>query len=61
MEAWSPFPHALPYMLFHLAISELYPFIINRRSSKQNVSLNSVDCSSKSIEPKEGVMGTSDL
>ena len=46
---------------FHLTVLELYPFILNWQSSKYTAVLSSVSCSSKLIEPKEGVVGTSDL
>lgn len=46
--AWEfmPFPQTLCH-LFHLAVSELYCFIINWSSRKQNVSLSSVGCSTR--------------
>ena len=45
--------------LFHPAVAELYPFIINRYSIKENVSLTALSHSSKLIKPKEGVVGIS--
>ena len=48
-----PFLIPCPTRLFHLAVPELYPFIINQWSSKSNVSLSSVSSSSKLIELKE--------
>ena len=54
-----PFPQTLLCHLFHLAVSELYCFIINWSSRKQNVSLSSVSRSSKLIKPEEEVVGTS--
>ena len=58
-----PAPFSLPCTmhLFYLDIPGLYPFIINQWSSKWNVSLSSVSRFSKLIEPKEGVVKTSDL
>ena len=41
MEAPCPFLVPCLLHLFHLAVPELSPFIINQRSSKQNVSLSS--------------------
>lgn len=41
----------------HLAVSELYPFIISWSSGEQNVSLGSGSCSSNLMEPKEGAVG----
>ena len=43
----TPFPHTLPSYLFCLAVPELYAFIINQWSSKQNVSLSSMSCSNQ--------------
>lgn len=59
-----PDPH--PMHAFHLAVPELYVFIINKQTKKwsshqSNASLSSVNHSSKLTEPKEGVMGTSEL
>lgn len=56
-----PFPKPFPMILFHLAISELYPFMIKWRSSQSNVSLSSMICCSKLMEPKQWVVGTSYL
>ena len=61
IEAPHPFPVPRSVPLLHLANPELYPFIINLSSSKQNVSLSLVSCSSKLIKPKERVVGTSNL
>lgn len=62
LEALCLFPTTHPMLLFRLADSDLYPFIINQRSSKENISLSSMSCSSKFIESKGKVfMGTSDL
>ena len=47
--------------LFHLAVPESYPFLINSSSSRQNVSLSSLSHSSNLIEPKEGFTRTSSL
>lgn len=49
-----------PLHLFHLAVSELYPFLI-RWSSKLTIYLSSASYLSKLIRPKEGrgVIGTS--
>lgn len=41
---------------FHLAILDLYLFIINQLSNKLNVSQSSVSCSRKLVEPKEGLL-----
>lgn len=38
-EALCSFPTPCPTHLFHLAATELHPFIINRYSSKEKVSL----------------------
>lgn len=40
---------------------QLYPFIINLWSSKWNVSLHSVSCSSIAVKPKEAIPGNLDL
>ena len=53
-EVLCSFPMPCPVHLFHLAVSELYPFILNPWSSEQNVSLSSVSCSSKLVNPKKG-------
>lgn len=53
--ALSPMP--CPVHLLHQAFLELYPFITNWWSRKWNVSLTSMNCSSKLIELKEGVVG----
>ena len=39
--------------LFHLTVSELWPFTINQQSNKSNISLSSESHSSKLIEPKK--------
>ena len=45
----------LPYASLPLTVPGLYLFTMNQRSSKEHVSLSSVNCSSKLIKPKEGV------
>lgn len=47
--------------LFHVALSELYPFIINLGPSRYHGSLTSASCFSNFIKFKEGVVGTPDL
>ena len=42
-------------------ISQFYPFTINWKSNKKKVSLSSSSTFSKLIEPKEEIIGTSDL
>ena len=42
--------------LFCLVVPKLYPFIINWKYSKQNVSLSSVSHSSKLIKPMKGMV-----
>lgn len=44
-----------------IQLFELYPFLIGWSSSKENVSLSSVNRSSKVTEPEERVIGTSGL
>ena len=62
MEALHPFLILCPMHLLCLVVPELYPFIINWRSSKYcKMFLSSVSFSSKLINPKEEVVGTSDL
>ena len=61
MEALCLFPPILSYMSLHLAVPEFYPFTINWKSNKKNVSLSSSSTFSKLIEPKEEIIGTSDL
>ena len=53
------FPRHDPIVVLYLVfICILYHILINVNIS---ISLSSVSCSSKLIEPKEGVVGTSDL
>ena len=60
-EALHPVPTPCPGHLFLPALPELYPFITNWESSKENASLSSMNCSSKLIKPKERVVGISSL
>lgn len=50
-----------PPHLLHPAVFELYPVKTNWSSSKQIVTLSSLRCCCKLIEPEEGVTGTSGL
>lgn len=60
MQAPQPSP-TFPMHLSHLAAPELYPCVRNRWASKENLALSSANGSSKLMEPKGEVMGTSDL
>lgn len=55
-----PVPIPFPLHVFHLAVLELYPFVISRLLRKQNISLSSVCCSSKFFKPEEETVGSSD-
>lgn len=50
-----------PGHLFPLPVPEWYPSMVNQQSSKYDDSLSSVSPSRKLIEPKEGIVGTSNL
>jgi len=53
-------PRTLPYVSLHLAV-DLYPLSYPLISRLMRVSLSSVSHSCKLKEPKEEVIGTSDL
>lgn len=59
--ALHPFPTPCPVHLFRLAAPDLYLFIIKQGSGESTIFQSSGSHSSKCIEPKEGMMGTSDL
>lgn len=58
-ELRTPFSITCRLHLFYLGIPKQYPFIINQKCRKQNVSVSSISCSSKFIKPTQGVLGTS--
>ena len=67
MQAWkrhgSSVPSSVPCLvhLFNLAVPESHPFTTNQYLVYKQGFLSSVSYSSKLIECKEGVVGTSDL
>lgn len=57
-------PLSNTYVSVHLALVSyplIYLFLKNQESSKLTGFPSSVNCTSKIMEPKEGVMGTFDL
>lgn len=60
LEAPCPFPVPCLTCLLTPAVPELYPFTTTWCPSKWNVSLNSVNHSSKLVEAQREVLGTSD-
>ena len=54
LEAPSSFLILFPMPISHWAIPEVHPFIIYQQFCKWNISLSSVSCSSKLVEPEEG-------
>lgn len=51
-----PFHILYPTHFFNMTVSELYAFYNNKLSSKQNISLSSVTCSNKLMEPEEEII-----
>lgn len=59
MEDLGSFPRPRPVHLFHPALPEICPLIINPSSGKSDVSLSSVSRSRKLAEQEEEIVGAS--
>ena len=61
--AWKNYGSSVPcpVYLFYLTVPELYLVVISWWAGEENIAMGSVSCSSKLIEPEEGVIGPSYL